>query len=248
MKKYLTTKNIILALIAIGIVIFLLKLDSCRNNKFSRQQATIDSLTLANQQLVRDTNRLGQLLVKQPVIVVTDQKALKALALENLNLKDRDAKRIKQVNVLVTENTNLRIKDRLILFDTINSTTYIDTTKPCPANAILTPQNLTDTTDKDFKFYATLEKRGLKIDSLSFPDKQTIALVETKGGLFKRNIEGKIKFWTPKTMEVFVTHTNKYLEVEGMNSLVFKPKVKGRWLERALIVAGTVLITTQLLK
>lgn len=250
MKKvinFFTFKRVLIIVSIVTAIIALSMLDTCRNNKFAGQQAIIDSLTLANQKLVQDTNRLGQLLLKQPVLIVEDQKALKALALENLNLKARDAKRIEQVNALIIENIELRLANRFLPFDSAN-TVYIDTTKPCPPNAILTPKKITDTATADFKFYATLEKDGLRIDSLSFPDKQTIALVETKGGFFKRNIEGRVKFYTPKTMEVFVTHTNKHLQVTGMTSSVYSPKVGGRWLERAAIIAATAILTIKVLK
>lgn len=255
MKKiiqWFNYKRVILILVGIGICIALSMLDQCRGNKYAHQQKTIDSLTLANQKLVQDTNRLGQLLVKQQAITTTNPEEIKALTLENLQLKEKDAKRIKQVNSLVKENTKLKLENYYIAYDPDDTSDYIlpDTIRiACPdSNYVKVPKKVTDTSKTDFKFTATVGKEGLTIDSLEITDKETIAFVETKGGLFKRGIDGKVKLWRKPTIEVIVTHSNKLISVEQMNSLYYTPKPKARWLERLVIAAASAFITAKLLK
>ena len=255
MKKiiqWFNYKRVIILLVGVGICIALSMLDQCRGNKYAHQQKTIDSLTLVNQKLVKDTKRLGQLLVKQQAITTTNPEEIKALALENLQLKEKDAKRIKQVNSLIKENTKLKLNDYYIAYDPEDTSDYVlpDTIRiPCPdTNYVKVPKIVTDTNKADFKFVATVGKEGLTIDSLVITDTQTIAFVETKGGLFKRGTDGKIKLWRKPTIEAVVTHTNKLLTVEGMNSLYYTPKPKARWLERIAIAAASAFITLKLLK
>lgn len=254
MKKiigWFNYKRVLVILVGVGICIALSMLDQCRGNKYAHQQKTIDSLTLVNQKLVQDTNRLGQLLVKQQTITTTNPEEIKALALENLQLKEKDSKRIKQVNSLIRENTKLKLENYYIPYDSDDTSDYVlpDTVKiPCPDNYISTPKKITDTTNKDFQFVATVGKTGLTIDSVVIKDIQNIAFVETKGGLFKRGINGKIKLWRKPTLEVFITHSNKLIKVEGLTSMYYTPKPKVRWLERILIAGASVFITSQLLK
>lgn len=244
-------KRVIVILVGIGICIALSMLDKCRGDKFKNQQATIDSLTLANQKLVQDTNRLGQLLVKQQAITTADPEQIKALALENLQLKDRDAKRIKQVNSLLKENTKLKLENYYIPYNPEDTSDYIlpDTVKiPCPdTNYVKVPKTVTDTSKEDFKFVATIGNKGLTIDSLVITDKETIVFAET-GGWFKRDINGKFRIHQKRKIEAIVTHSNKLIKVEQMNSLYYTPKPRARWLERLLIAGGAVFITSQLMK
>lgn len=254
MKKiieWFNYKRVIVLLVGVGICIALSMLDQCRGNKYAHQQKIIDSLTLVNQKLVQDTNRLGQLLVKQQAIVTTNQEEIKTVALENLQLKDKDAKRIKQVNSLIKENTKLKLENYYIPYDPDDTSDYVlpDTIRiPCPdTNYIKVPKKITDTLKSDFKFVATVGKTGVTIDSLVITDKETIVFAET-GGWFKRDINGKFKIHQKRKIEAIVSHSNKLISVEQMNSLYYTPKPKARWLERIVIAAASAFITLKLLK
>jgi hypothetical protein len=257
-KEYLTTKNLIIAGIILGLVIALFQVDSCRNDKFKSQQNTIDSLTLANQKLIQDTNKLGQIVSKQTTIITQDQEALKALTANLFNLMKIDEKRIKQIDALIQIKSRIRVDSVHVPFkDEIAQKQFSDSVnKACrevidyySSLSIMVPQNvqITEEQNKDFQFDGTITKQGLMINSLNLPDSQRIAIIETKGGFFKRDINRKVKFYTPKKLEIQVLHTNKYIKIEGMSSVIYQPKKGGRWLERALIfgvgAAATILIT-----
>lgn len=268
LQKIFTVKHIIFGGIIIGLIILLLQVDSCRNRDFKAQQNKIDSLTLANQKLVQDTNRLGQIIDKQMVITTADQENLKTLTASLFNLMSADEKRIKQIDALIQIASKTGVRERVIPYvdldrqkkfsDSIekncadviafyrkNAVELTDTTK---SGEIAKHVKIDSTQDKYFQFDADVLKNRFKINSLSFPDSQRIAVIETKGGLFKRGVDGKVKLWRRKSLEIQVVHTNPYIKVSGMSSVVYKPKVGGRWLERAVIFGAGAAATWFLLK
>lgn len=257
LEKIFTVKHMIFGGIIIGLIILLMQVDSCRNRDFQAQQNKIDSLTLANQKLVQDTNRLGQMVQKQLVITTSDQEAIKTLTLSLFNLMRADEKRIKQVDALIQIASKTGVREVEIPYvDLDKQKKFSDSVEKACADVIAfyrkNAVELTDTTksgeiskhvvidstqDKFFQFDADVLKNRFKINSINFPDSQRIAVVETKGGLFKRDINGKVKIFKRKSLEIRVLHTNPYIKVTGMSSVIYKPKVGGRWLER-LIMAG----------
>lgn len=270
LKTIFTTKNIIFGGIVIGLIILLMQVDSCRNRDFRAQQNKIDSLTLANQKLVQDTNRLGQTISKQEVIIASgseQEKQLKELTATLFNLKKSEEKRIKQVEALIQIASNIHVDPVTIPFvDNAKEKKFSDSVEKACADVIAFYRShsveLTDTTskgelakhvaidstqDKFFQFNGSVLKSGFRINSINLPDSQRIAVIVAKGGLFKRDVNGKLKIFKRKTMEIQVLHTNKYINITGMSSIVYKPKVKGRWVERLLMIgagaAGAIYLT-----
>ncbi len=258
-KSKLTTKNIIVAAIIIGLIITLLQVDSCYNNKFKSQQGKYDSIALANQKYVQVINKQGEIITKQEVIIVTKQKDIKSLTLETFDLKKKDEKRIKQIDALLKIKTSTRVdsievayvdlEERKRFSDSLEKTceeviAYYD------SNYLKVPRvvKVDSVENKDFQFAGTIKKDKFVIDSVVFPNVQDIAIVETKGGLFRRDINGKVKFYTPRKLEIMVKNTNKFVNTKGMTSLVYQPKVGGRWLERLITFGAGVAATVLILK
>lgn len=268
LKKIFTVKHMIFGGIIVGLIVLLMQVDSCRNRDFQAQQNTIDSLTLANQKLVQDTNRLGQEVSKQMVITTTDQAALKKLTETIFDLMKRDDKRIKQIDALIQIASRTGVREVEIPWvDVARDKRFTDSVEKACAEVIAfyrkNTVELTDTTasgeiskhisidstqNKWFQIDADVLKNRFKINSINFPDSQRIAVVETKGGLFKRDINGKVKLFKRKTLEIMVVHTNPNIKVTGMSSVVYKPNKGGRWLERAILFGGGAAATWFLLK
>jgi len=257
-KKYFTIKNIIGVGIIIGLIITLFSVDSCRRNQLSANRATIDSMTLANQELVKTVNKQGDTIVKQQVIITDDQEALKKLALDVFDLKKSEEKRIKQIDALIRIKSSTRIdsvevayvdkEERKRFSDSVEKAcadviAYYDT------NYIKVPKQVSidSNQNKDFQFGGTVKKDKFVIDSVIFPNKQDIIVVET-GGWFKRDINKKFHIFQKRKMEIFVKNSNKYVHVNGMNSIIYKPKPKARWLERLGLFGVGVAATALILK
>lgn len=266
-KKYLTTKNIIFVGIIIGLIITLIQLDSCRNRDFKKQQNSIDSLTLANQQMVKIVNSQGDTIVKQNVIITADQESLKSLMVELFDLKKRDARLIKQVEALLQIKSAVVIKNVEVPYrDTLGFKKFTDSVERSCAEVIAfyrkNAVELRDTTssgelskhvsidsteNKHFQLDADILKNKFRINTINIPDSQRIAIVVNKGGLLRKDITGKLKIFKRKELQVFVTHTNPYIQTQGMSSVVYKQKVGGRWLERLIMIgvgaAGAIYLT-----
>lgn len=248
MKQFFTSGRFIPWAIIVGLIIFLFQIDTCRNRDFQAQKAAMDSVTLANQKLVQDTNKLGQTVSTQAVIISTSQGDIKKLAEDNFNLTGKLNKRIKQVNALLQMKTTTGVTNVDVPFE--EDEEWISSPAdsalvgiPCDSLSYIHVPQKAIISDPFFKFNSTVTKKGIHIDSLQFPDSQRVVIVETKGGLLKRDINGKLKLYRRPTMEVMVLHTNPYVKTEGMSSVVYQPRVKGRWLERILVAAVTAVAT-----
>lgn len=258
MKKFLTPKNIAFALIVIGLVIALFQVDSCRNNEFKAQRKALDSTTLANQELIQTVNKKNEIISKQEVVITGDQNSLKKLTLDIFDLKKNEEKRIKQIDALIKIKSSTSISQvKIPYIDSSERRRFSDSLERACADIIAyydstyirTPKKviIDSTQNKDFQFMGTIKQKEFIIDSLSFPNEQAISVIETKGGLFRRDAKGKIHFYTPRKMEIMVKNSNKYVNVKGMNSIVYKPKIRGRWLERVIgfgagVAAGILLV------
>lgn len=255
-KKYLTIKNIIGGGLIIGLIITLTMVDSCRRNQLVINRATIDSMTLANQELVKTVNKQGDTIIKQKIIITDDQESLKKLTLAVFDLKRNEEKRIKQIDALIRIKSSSRIDSVEIAYvDTVERKRFTDSIERACAEVIAyydslyikVPKTVSidSVQNKDFQFTGTIEKNKFVIESAEFPNEQDIAVIET-GGWFKRDINGKFKIHQKRQLEIMVKNSNKYVKTKGMNSIIYKPKPKARWLERlgifAIGVAATVLI------
>lgn len=241
--------------IVAGLIIFLWQLDSCRGRDFASQQDKYDSLALAKQEVVKLANARGDTIVRQYAIITSDQDALKKAADELFNYKDKDKKQIKRIDALVKLTTKTKLPNPIVakFTDTLDKKRFADSLSKECADVISILLDTSVFVGSQFKFDSSylqlsgiVEKDGVRIDSLNMPDTQAIAFEVTKGGLFRRGIDGKVKFWTPRKLSVSVYHSNPYIQTTGMSSAVYKSPPKGRWLERAIIFATGVFLGSRL--
>lgn len=259
-SPYLTFKNIIGVGIFITILMLLSMVDSCKDKKYKDQyQSQLDSLILANQTLVVLKNKSDQKVIRQTAIVTDNQKALKEKAAEIFNLKKRDQKHVEEIKALITIKTKVRVDSIEIAYvDKEERKRFSDSLEKACKDVIAYYEDSTikigqkakldSLQNPDLQMDATITKTGIMIDSAVMPDNQAIAIYESKNGLLRRDVNGKLRLWTKPSLEVQVTHTNKYIHVTGMNSMIYQPKVKGRWLERLALVAAGIVGTILILK
>ena len=244
-KTWFTKERLITYTIIIGLIIGLLTLDQCRRGEFRSQQGKLDSTTLALQTMVIEKNKLGDEVVRQNVIITGDQEDIKKILQDNMNLKKSLANSIKKVKAYTKVQTNTNVVDVDVPYE--EDDFYLPPIQDsCDSNVIRVPKvAMLDTTDLYFRGIVTKEK--FKIDSLSLPNTQNIAFVET-GGWFKKDINGKLKIYKKPKLEVVITNTNNYIKTTGLSSAFYQPPPKARWLERVLIAAGAVAATILLSK
>ena len=249
-------ERIILYCLAALLILWVLSLKTCnKNSPYANQQSTIDSLTLANQKMETIVNEKNQEVKVQTAIVVRNQETIDKYADEIFALKKKNSKNTHTTGI-VSQVTETGVDSVEVAYvDTVAFKKFSDSVnKKCAEviaymkeSTITIPRTVEDST-KDFIFKGEVTKTGFNINKISFPDSTSVRFVTHKGGLFKRNSLGKVKLWTKKSIEAQVVHSNPYVKVTNMNSVFFVPEVKQRWLERILIAAASVLITTQILK
>lgn len=249
-------KNIIMYLILGVVIVWLLSLKTCnKNSPYTNQQTTIDSLTLANQTKDIIINKKNQEVVVQTAIVVASQKTIDDYANQIFDLKKKNSRNTHTTSIVSVftsaqvDSLRIKYKDTLAFkkfSDSVNKK-CADVIAYMKESTITVPRPVEDST-KDFVFKGTIAKTGFTIDHASFPDSTYIRFVTHKGGLFKRNSLGKVKFWTRKSIEVQVLHTNPLIKIGKVNSVFYVPRVKQRWGERIAIIAATAFITLKLLK
>lgn len=254
--------------ILIGLVIFLFFLNQCNNrkhqNELSANTETIDSLMLANQKWDSIHNADGQAIQVQTALVVKNQEAFRKYSDSMFNLTKRQERRIKEILVHYSGVTSTGLDTLKIPYkDTVGQKRFADSVeKECAEviafyrkNALEIPYDtvtgvptgkpVKDSTN-DYFIDATVFKDTLRINKIAFPDSLQIRFVETKGGLFRRNAQGKVKIFSRRSVEVQVLHSNPHVSTLKMNSLVYKPDKKFKWLEKALLIAAGVFVGTKL--
>jgi len=249
-------ERLILYIGATLLLLWILSLQTCnKNSPYANQQSTIDSLTLANQKMATIINEKDQEVKVQTAIVVRNQETIDKYADEIFALKKKNAKNTHTTGI-VSQVTETGVDSVEIAYvDTIAFRKFSDSVnKKCAEviaymkeSTVTIPRTVEDST-KDFIFKGEITKTGFNINKISFPDSTSVRFVTHKGGFFKRNSLGKVKFWTKKSVEAQVVHSNPYVKVTNMNSVFYVPVAKQRWLERILIAAGAAFITTQILK
>lgn len=256
-KDFIKTNERIITYALFGIVIiWLLSLKTCnKNSPYANQQSTIDSLVLANQKYDSIVNKKGQKVFIQTSIVTDNQGQLKVLSDSLFNLK-RKLSKADKVLAHINQFTNVGVDDRLVkVVDSLDLLRAVDSVNKqsddlvdyIKANTVSVPRTYKDSS-KYFNFKASLSKAGLNIDSLYFPDSTYIRFIEHKGGLFKFDTKLHFHLFKRKSIEAQVIHTNPYVKVTGLQSVFYVPKVKQRWLERAIIAGTASFLTYKLIK
>lgn len=253
-RKLFTLERLLL----VGLVIFLLMLNRCNNRKYQNQlaegQTKIDSLMLANQKWDSIHNKDGQTILLQTAIVTNSQKAIRDLTDSIFNLKKRNERKIKEViayykNVTHTGTDTLEIayvdKERMKRFSDSVEAACAEVIKFYRDSAVQVPRNVKDSSAY-FAFDGTVQKNSFRINKIDFPDTLNLRIVETKGGFFKKNLEGKRKFYLPRSVEFQAFHTNPLVKTTQMNSVFFKPKARFRWLEKAILIAAGIYVGSKL--
>jgi hypothetical protein len=237
MLKKISLKQWIVGAVIITLLVTIFQVKKCSDDRFSGQKAQLDSTTLALQEMTEKYNKRGQVIDAQDVIITDSKTAITDLGKQLLSLKNKDAKQIKQINALIQIKSSIHKDTTLVSFvDSVKMKHFSDSVENACASvisyyrdsAVELPAHLQvdSLQDKNFQFDATLQKSGLRINSIDFPDSQRIAIAVIRGGFLKKDIRGKRHLFLRRSMRIIVLHTNPYIHIKGMSSVVYQPKKK----------------------
>jgi hypothetical protein len=206
---------------------------------YNSQRSAIDSLSLANQTSKSFINRQNQVITQQTILITESQSSIKKYTDSIFNLNRREQRRVKEVIAFYSEKLKAALADTVDIpytdngnSDTVNATGEYFEESDCEEyirNAIVgkisVPKSVLLDSVGVFKIDATILEKGLRINKLEIPDTLSLRVVENKTGLFK-----------PRTLDVQAKHSNPMFTTVDQTSILYKPKPKGKWVVRALIL------------
>lgn len=237
--------------VLIGILATLLLLSFKKCDDKSKQ---ISQLKLDNQTLDSMKNERGEVILTQETIITNNRQAIKNLTDSIFALTKAQDRRIKDVIAYYKGITNTVIKEVEVPYiDTIINKRWADSVEErCSkvieyyeANSVFVPKQAKDSTNL-YSVDLTVGLNGVLINKIEVPDSQYIRFATIKGGFLKKDASGKRKFFAKRTIQAQVKHTNPLIQVVGQNSAIYIPPKKARWLEKALLIGGGILLGTKL--
>lgn len=235
---------ILLLLLIFGAGMFKRTYDSQR-----MKDGIIDSLTLANQTSVSFINKQNEVITQQKVLITESQSSIKKYTDSIFNLKKSEQRKVKEVIAFYSEKLKAALADTVYIPFAIDpeaedssAEEYTFEESDCEEfikNALVGKIDVPKTVALDssgvFKIDVTILEKGLRINKLEVPDTLSLRVIENKTGLFK-----------PRTLDVQAKHSNPMFTNIDQTSILYKPKPKGKWLVRALILGLGIYLGTKL--
>lgn len=137
-------------------------------------------------------------------IVVENQNQFKILAQQNDTLKKLVAKLKNTSSVTIIKERVYIEKDTIPFLDTI----------PCNFKPIPAIKK-----DANYSFFGKVTNKGLSIDSLSIPNKQSIVMGEKK-----------VNFWGKKEQGIYIVNSNPLVKTEAIQNIILVEEKK--WYQR----------------
>lgn len=222
----LNYKDLIIAGLIIFVIILLMK--GCDSKK-AYDQLKVD---LDNATRIKDS--LGNVITVKDAQIVENQQSIKDLRESFFKTSENYNKQIKEVKALIVQRTKVQIDTiEVPILDTAKMKQWGDSiAKVCKDvikyyedNTVKVGSPAKDST-KYYSVDMTIKKKSVTINKLNFIDSQYVALTTMKGGLFKKNTQGKRKFFLPSTTRVEIKHTNPYFQNTGADSFILDKKTK----------------------
>lgn len=220
-----------LLLAALAIIFFLWQRGEQLKASRDRWKADAD---IKSQQIDVLHNQYGQQIAQQKTAITSSSAQIKELSAQVFGLSRRMEKKIKEVQAFV------QVQQRFILRDTIYAN-YTDSSRVpgdslVMAKDVIIPPRSFFVEDSLYSISGQVLLKTVQFDSISIPNKMALRIAEQKQGWFK-----------PREQVVQVINSNKYIQVEGMQSITLKPAVSAwnKWIKPVIVAAIMFFITTK---
>lgn len=237
-----------LKLIIIGILLAILGFSTFKCSQYKQK---FDAETLKNQTLDSVKNALGQIVYQQQVQIVSDQEGFKKYTDSMFNLSKQREKQVKEVLAYYKSLLSIKLENLDVPYvdvpalkkkweDSIRNSCQ-DVINYYEANTLIVPKEAKDST-QFYNLSFTVGRDSLKVNKIELIDSQYIRFVTIKGGLFKKDVNGKFHIIKNKEVVAQVLHTNPYVKVRGQESALFSPPKKNRTFERVLMLGAGIFL------
>jgi hypothetical protein len=221
--------NFIALLLAVSVIVLFSR--SCKKDE------EYASLQMKYEQAVKIKDSLGRTISVKDAEIVQNQESMKELRAKLFETTEKYNKKVKEVKALIAKGTEVIIKDKPVPYiDTPKMKRWEDSVLSNCRDVIHYYEENTvpiGTSAKDsnqhYVIDMTVEKTNIKLNTIKFIDSQYIALTEMKGGFFKRNTKGKLKFYLPSKVRVEIKHTNPYFENKNIDAFFYESKSKNTY-------------------
>ena len=217
-------KAFIIIILSIFLIALLTK--SCNDKKaYDLLKVDLDNVTK-----IKDS--LGNVITVKDAQIVQNEQSIKDLRQAFFQTSEKYERQIKEVKALIIQRTEVRVDTvEVPIIDTGKMKKWADSISLICKDVIKYYEDstvLVGTQAKDstayYKINATIQKNNLKINEIKFIDSQYISITEFKGGLFKRNTKGKLRFYEPRRTKVEIKHTNPYFENKNVDAFFYEKK------------------------
>jgi len=225
-KNFKKMKSENFAILMLSILLAIMFFRACDDKK------QIEALQVQLNEANNIKDSLGNIIAVKDAKIVQDQEAMKNLRAELFQTTEKYNNKVKEVKALIAQGTQVVIKEvKVPYIDSTKMKKWADSIAIKCAEVIRYYEDSTVKIGKQakdstahYKIDATIQKEGINMNEIKFIDSQYVALTEMKGGILKRNTNGRLKLYVPATTRVEIKHTNPYFQNTGVDAFLFKKK------------------------
>jgi len=214
-------------LLALAVIFFLIFKSCGKDGDYRELQLKYEEATKMN-------DSLGRTIAVKDAEIVTNQQSMQDLRAKLFETTEKYNKKVKEVKALIAQGTEVVIKDKDVPYlDSARMKQWEDSVanickdviKYYEDSTVLVGSQAKDSTAY-YKIDASVQKSGIKINEIKFIDSQYVSITEFKGGFFKRNTKGKLRFYEPRRTKIEIKHTNPYFENKNIDAFFYKKNRK----------------------
>lgn len=223
----LSYKNLLIVGLVLTLIIMMF--DRCKNTEaFQALQVKYDT------DIAKVKDSLGNIITVKDAQIVGNQESMKELRARLFETTEKYNERVKEVKALIAKGTTVVIQEKEVPYlDTARMKEWNDSiAKLCNVvieyyeDSTVKIGTIAQGTNEHYDISAVVGKRSLKIKEIKLIDTQYVSITEFKGGFFRRNTKGKLRFYEPRRTKIEIKHTNPYFNNTSTDGFFYEDKTK----------------------
>jgi hypothetical protein len=212
----------------LAIIIIFLVFRSCGIEEENKK------LSLKYEEASKIKDSLGRTITVKDAEIVTNQQSMQDLRAKLFETTEKYNKKVKEVKALIAQGTEVIIRDKEVPYlDSVKMKQWKDSViancgdviQYYEDSAVIIGTNAKDSTAY-YKIDATIGKNNLKINEIKFIDSQYVAFTQMKGGILKKDTNGRLKLYLPSRTRIEIKHTNPHFQNTGVDAFFYDKKNK----------------------
>jgi len=198
------------------------------------EKSEYENLTLEYEKANKIKDSLGRTIAVKDAQIVKNQESMQDLRAKLFETTESYNKKVKEVKALIAQGTEVVIRDKEVPYlDSVKMKQWKDSViancgdviQYYEDSAVIIGTNAKDST-AHYKIDATIGKNNLKINEIKFIDSQYVAFTKMKGGILKKDTNGRLKLYLPSRTRIEIKHTNPHFQNTGVDAFFYDKKNK----------------------